>query len=103
MTLHYIYLAAIGLSYILTESYLFESVRLRISTISDENLDSSFWDLFDYFWNCIICMSMWTFLPFYTLFFYNQTNSWQHFIIYWFSTPVFVIIFNKIVEYLSKD
>ena len=67
MTLEYIYLAAIGLSWIITDSYIFEPVRKIIGENADAYPNSKLWDMIDYVFNCMICMSMWTFIPFYAL------------------------------------
>ncbi len=103
MNISYIYVAALGLSWIITNSYIFEPLRTKIEKIADDNPESKTLDLIDYFFNCIICMSMWTFIPFYGLAIWAFEYSLFDFFIYWFSTPVFVIVFNNLISFLNRD
>ena len=98
-----IYSATFGLSWIITDSYLFEATRQWFANKADLHITSTYWDMADYLVNCIICMSLWAsfiFLAYSTM---VGLVELKIFPLLWFSSPLFVIIVNKLIAYFDTD
>lgn len=98
----YLYTAVFGLSWIITESYLFESLRNKIEKKALANKDSKMWDLIDYLFNCIICMSLWTSLILLIYSAFAKLIEPTLIPLLWFSSPFFVIMTTKLIDLINS-
>ena len=102
-TIFLIYSATFGLSWVITDSYLFEPFRKWFEKKADGNKLEAFWDMADYLVNCIICMSLWTSFMFLTYSTIMGLVELKLFPLLWFSSPLFVIIINKLITHLDQE